>query len=707
VSTEGHSVVLIVDGEDAVRHALQRTVGERGHDVAAAGSAEEGLALLERTIPSVALLDIALPDMSGMDLLEKIKARAPDTEVVMMTGHATVETAAAAIRKGAYDVLGKPFEDRARVVIAVERAMEKRSLTLRNRRLRDELERQNRELTSAVMRQSSLIDAGRAMGEFHVLPDLLDFFTALVAKELDVERISLMLLDRNTSQLHIAASRGVDDVDPHKVRVRLGEGVAGTVAETGQAFLIKDAATEPFGQRPNPGLSGSFISAPIVLSVPIKAREKVLGVINVTNRRSGHSFTEGDLRYLSGLAGQLAVAVERACQFEELAKTHETLKETQEQLVCSERIKALGQMAAGVAHEFNNALSVVLARTQFIANELDGEAVDLERVRADVRTIKSISLQCADGIKRIQDFTRIRQDPPGEAIDLNDIVRDAVEMTRPHWERPCDAEGRSIEMRLELGEVPRVLGSHRELTQVVGNLIGNAVEAMPGGGSLTFRTRPEAGRVWLEVCDTGVGMDAVVRQRLFEPFFTTKRDGRGLGTSVVYGIVARHGGEIDVSSVPGQGTAFRIGFPITESAPASPEASERSEAGRVEQARILLIEDDAPVRDTYTDALALHGHDVVALASGDEASELFPHESFDLVVTDLSMTGISGLEVARRVKTVDPSVPVILVSGWAVQQNRAKILDAGVDYVLAKPCLIEDLLTTVQQALRRRGPATA
>jgi DNA-binding response OmpR family regulator/putative methionine-R-sulfoxide reductase with GAF domain len=567
VNCEATDVVLVVEGEDTTRRVLRDALLERGFDVVSACSAEEGCALLEQKIPAVALLDTVPPGMSGIALLERIRTSAPDTEVVMMTSRATVEMAMAAIRKGAYDFLLKPLEDPAQVVIAVDRALEKRALMLRNRALLDELGKQKRELSSAVMSLSSLVEAGRAMGEFRALPDLLDFFIALVAQELNVERASLMLLDHATMQLHIAASRGLDDVDPARIRVRLGEGVAGSVAETGQAVLVKDAERQPFGQRPNPCLSASFISAPILLSVPIKAREKVLGVINVTNRRSGEPFDEDDLRYVTGLAGQLAVAVDRAGQFEELAKTYELLRETQEQLVLTERIKALGQIAADVAHEVNNALSVTLARTQLIIRHLDEDTIDVDRIRADVDAIKRVSLQCTDGIKRIQDFTRIQQDLPRDALDLNDIVRDAVKMTRP-------------------------------------------------------KTR------------------------------------------------------------------------------------ERAPAVGVKQARILLIENDAPIRDTHADALTLHGHEVTALSSGDEAAERLPYESFDLVVTDWSVTGISGLDVARRVKRVDPAVPVILVSGWSIQQDGAKILDAGVDYVLAKPCLIEDLPSTVQAALRSRDGAS-
>jgi DNA-binding response OmpR family regulator/putative methionine-R-sulfoxide reductase with GAF domain len=490
VDSDGKDVVLVIEGEDATRHLLHDMLEGRGFDVVTARSAEDGCALLEQRTPAMALLDTVPRDMSGIDLLEKIRTSAPDAEIVMLTSRATVEMALAAIRKGAFDFLLKPLEDPARVLITVDRALERRSLTLRNRALLDELGQQQRELSSAVTRLSSLIEAGRTMGEFLALGDLLDFFIALVAKELNVERASLMLVDRDSMQLRIAASRGLDSVDPAEVRVGLGEGVAGSVAETGRACLVQDADRLSGGPGPNPGLSGSFMSAPILLSVPIKACEQVLGVINVTNRRSGEPFDEDDLHYLSGLAGQLAVAVDRASRFEETAKTHAPPEENRAQRVGSGRIEAVGPRAAGVAN------------------------------------------------------------------DLAEVARDR--------------------------------------------------------------------------------------------------------------------GEAVSSNAPGM------------------------------QARILLIQENAAVRDTYVDALALHGHEVVALSNGDRAAELFPRESFDLVVTDLSLSGVSGLEIARHVKTVNPAARVILIGDGSARPEHAETLAAGVDYALARPCLVEDLLATVQAALRPR-----
>jgi len=580
-----------------------------------------------------------------------------------------------------------------------------RSLRLRNRALLEEQQRTNREHRATVTRLMSLIDAGRAMGDFDSLPDLLDFFIGLVTRELGVERASLMLLENE--ELRIAASRGVTTVEAETVRVPLGDGVAGVVAETGKAFLVTDTRKDPrLEHELHPTLSRSFLSAPIVLSIPIKARQKVLGVINATNRRSGEEFSTDDLAYLTGLAGQLAVAIERTLHFQDLQKAYESLQSTQKQLVRSERLKALGEMAAGVAHDFNNSLSVILGRAEFLLRRFQQEApVDAATAIRDLEAIRTISKQAAETIHRIQDFTRIRKDTPAEIVQLNDVVRDVVDMTRPKWKEECEARSSEIEIHMELGDVPPVSGNRVELNQVVSNLVFNAVEAMPRGGRLTFRTSLENGQVVLAVTDTGMGMAEDARQRIFEPFFTTKDTGQGLGMSIIYGIVSRHGGEIAVDSEVGAGSTISVELPracVGEQAPA--EETPRRASQRT--ARILLVDDDPVVLDFLREALGLGGHQVITAGGGNEALSRFNASSFDLVITDLSMREVSGLEVARTVKSRHPSLPVILLSGWAMQQDSEEIRQSGVDLILSKPCEIDTLLDSVHRALDDVGSSS-
>jgi signal transduction histidine kinase/DNA-binding response OmpR family regulator len=705
----GGCPILVVDDDADGRRRLQAHLAAEGFSVRSAASAAEGLASPRVGRTAVALVDLNMPGMDGLQMVAELRKVAPDAEVILMTGHATVETTIEAIRRGAYDYLRKPFTDLDDVTRAVKRACEHRRLAMRNRELVDDLASRNKELSSAVMRLTSLIEAGRAMSGIESLSDLLDFFIGLVSKELDVERASLMLIDESGHELSVAASRGISDDLASKIRVRVGDGIAGWVAKEGKPILVKDVQTDPRTRSSlcrnaadeAPCADSSFISAPIVLSIPIIVHERTLGVINVTNKRSGAQFQEEDMAFLYGLAGQAAVAIEKARHYFEVKQAYESLKEAQEQLVAAERLKALGQMAAGVAHDFNNLLNGILGKAELLALKLGEKEPDRDALLAGLEMIEQITLQGAETVKRVQDFTRIRKDHPTNAVDVNSVVRNAVEMTKPKWKYEAETHGVTVDVEQILGDVPSTAGNPSELTQVVSNLIFNAVEAMPGGGRVTLATRREGDAIVLTIADTGTGMSKATQSHIFEPFFTTKETGQGLGMSIVYGILARHGGEISVESTENQGATFTVRLPVRAPLPKFGEAPSAGPDANQALARILIVDDDDLNLKMLTEVLTARGHQVVAARTGHEAVEMFGREPFGLVLTDLSMPGMSGWQVAQEVKRIDPRVPVILLSGWAIQQDEAKVRESGVDYVISKPCALKTLKNAVEEALRR------
>ncbi|MDX1814317.1 MAG: response regulator [Thermodesulfobacteriota bacterium] len=698
--TTESDLILVVDDEQSVCYVLSGLFAQMGCRTKAVLSAEEALSSLNVEKPAVALLDIRLPGMDGIELLAELKKVSPDTEVIMMTSHASTDTAIEAIRKKAYDYLTKPFENLDEVWITVRRALEKRKLSCNNRRLLLELKNSNKGLSAAVKRQKSLIDAGRAMGGIGVLNELLDFFVGVVAEELEVDRVSLMLVDENAQEMWIVASRGLEEKVKKEVRRKVGDGIAGWVAREGKPVLVKDVESDPrvkiFLQSTH---ATSFISAPIVLSIPILLREKVLGVINVTNRRSGQSFDEEDMAFLYSLAGQAAVAIERTQQYDELELAYESLKAAQTSLVDGERMHALGQMAAGVAHDFNNLLSGILGRTQLLQLTLKKKGAGPSELDSQLELIEKLALQGAATVRRIQEFSRIRKDSPSDSVDLNSVVDDAVDMTRAKWEDECETIGVRVDVRLERGQIPLIHGNAADLVQVVSNLIFNAVEAMPEGGELTLKTFLAENAVGLEVSDMGMGMSKEVKEKLFQPFFTTKGNGYGLGTSIVYGIVARHGGEIKVSSEEGRGTTFLLSLPIPDVSPKVAPSEKIPSTRKEGPARVLVVEDNELNRDMFGRYLAEMGHIAVLAADGKEMLPILEKESFDLVITDLNMPGISGWEVTKKVKKKNPRVPVILVSGWAIQQEDAHLRECGVDCVLQKPCRMSEFQEAVDKAL--------
>ncbi len=689
--------VLVVDDEETIRHILLNVLEENACETREAGSAEEALAHLPGFVPAVALLDIVLPGMNGLDLLAEIKRMSPDTEVIMITSHASAESALRALKEGAYAYLRKPFEDLDEIWIAVQRALERRALTQRNRALLREQDERNRNLSSGV----AMSAASLATGDSRAYGELLEFFMDMVTSELNVDAACLMLVDEPTGTLRIAASRGLPTDGLRSASVRLGEGVSGSVAASGEPFLAPGARRKGVPRRATPPHpSEGFFPSPIALCVAIKADQRTLGVFSVGRRRTGKPFGEDDAAHLSALGNQLAVAVEGAWRADQLQRAYESLKSAQEQLVFSERIKAIGQMAGGVAHDFNNALGVILARAQFMRENLERETTDRGKLRADLDTIIKTALKGAQTIRRIQDYTRVRKDAPQTPVDINAAIKDALEISRPKWKEEAEARGTRIEIRTDLSSVPNVTGNVYELTQVLENLIFNAVEAMPGGGRICLATRGEAGGVVVEMSDTGIGMDEATRKRLFEPFFTTKEYGQGLGSSIVYGIIQRHKGSIVVRSSPGQGTTFTIALPPYVPLARSDAHPEQISRAPVRSARVLFVDDEPAVRDAYAEALRTDGHDVVTASHGEEALSLFQKGTFDLVLTDLSMGGMSGFEVARRARTINPAVPVVLLTGWVIDRGDERVRNAGIASVLIKPCPLEDLCSAVQEALR-------
>jgi len=692
--------VLIVDDERSVREVLSAFLTDMGYTTLPAASAEEALALMGGPEIAVALVDIKLPGIDGLQCLEEIKKLSPQTEVVLMTSYASLETAIDAIRKEAYAYLQKPFESLDEVWVTVRRALEKRSLYRKNQTLVRDLEIRNLDLSAAVQRQKALISAGRAMGGILELQKLLDFFIGVVTEELGVDRASVMLLDRDHDEMWVAASRGLSEEVIRNARLKVGEGIAGWVAREGKPVLVKDLKAEPkTGGWSNPTLSNSFMSAPIVLSIPILLQERVLGVINVTNRRSGAQFYEEDMEFLYSLAGQAAASIERSRHFEDLQKAYESLKTAQNRLVDSERLKAVGQLAAGVAHDFNNLLNGILGRAQLLKARVETIGTSPRELLEELEAIERIAFQGAENVRRIQEFSRIRKDVPSESLDLNDVVATAVKMTRTKWKDECEARGIPIEVEIRPGDIPRTAGETGEICRVICNLIINSVEAMPRGGTLSIATSREGDDLLLEVSDTGIGMSREVRERLFEPFYTTKETGQGLGASIIYGIVARHQGKIEVSSEEGWGTTVRMRLPVITPTDRGSLPPESIPPPGKSGAKVLIIDDGEENRIVFHACVEAMGHRPSSASCGQEGLAILEKEPFDVVVTDFSMPGISGLQVAERVKEIRPEVPVILVSGWAVQRDEPEVRRSGVDFVLQKPCSLADFREAVAKAL--------
>jgi CheY-like chemotaxis protein len=282
-------------------------------------------------------------------------------------------------------------------------------------------------------------------------------------------------------------------------------------------------------------------------------------------------------------------------------------------------------------------------------------------------------------------------------VDLNELVEDVVELTRPRWQNELAARGVRVETTLELGSVPMVGADPPSVREVLMNLILNAVDALPSGGNIVLRTWASADGVHCSVRDDGIGMSPELRRRVLEPFFTTKGvKSTGLGLSVNYGIIERHGGELTIDTEEGVGTTVTFRLPVAKRRPRAPAPPPPPVATPL---RVLLVDDEADVRAVIADMLAEEGHRVTQASGGPEALGLLARDGgVDLVLTDLGMLGMNGWEVAHAVKTSYPSTVVGLVTGWDEGLGPKPVDPTEVDLVVRKPMTQATLRDMTAQA---------
>ena len=392
---------------------------------------------------------------------------------------------------------------------------------------------------------------------------------------------------------------------------------------------------------------------------------------------------------------------------EGLQKAYEELRRTQHVVVQQERLRALGQMASGVAHDVNNALSPIVAYSELLLSTLP----DLPEVSKHyLQTINQAGGDIAQIVARMREFYRRRSDAEQlTQVNINKVIEEVIELTRPRWRDLSQRQGISINVQCELEPEPSLLHSDAgELREALINLVFNAVDAMPQGGTITFVTRSISGPVseesgaserqlQVEVKDNGIGMDEKTRQHCLEPFFSTKaqRGGTGLGLAMVYGMIQRHDGIIEIDSAPGRGTCVRLIFPVQE----KPSQTVRGTSPQVKPKRslhILCIDDDAQVRQLLDDCLTHFNHRVMVASGGEHGMELFrtamlKNQPYEVVITDLGMPKMDGHQVARTIKAESPNTPIIMMTGWGTIMREEGETASEVDAVIGKPPRMQEL----------------
>lgn len=425
------------------------------------------------------------------------------------------------------------------------------------------------------------------------------------------------------------------------------------------------------------------------------------------------------LRHVETSDAQAAQAEKHVKELSHYIAEQERIREQFSQM---EKLSALGELASGVAHDFNNTLAGILGRAQLLQ-----KTDDPEKLRRGLEIIIKTAEDGAKTVKRIQDFARQRRDHNFELVSIDQILMDASEITRPRWKNCAEASNIHINLDLQIGSNAMVMGDDSELREVLLNMVFNAIDAMPEGGTLTLSSRAVDEKVVIKVVDTGVGMYPEVRSRIFDPFFTTKGTaGLGLGLAVSFGIIRRHGGHIEVESRYGHGTEFRVTLPVSklvetplvkrelaveipELIPAVSAAQTENPAERDERAptRLLVVDDEDFVRDLLSDILEAESCDVQLAQDGTEALALFRERHFDGVFTDVGMPGMSGWELAREIRRINKNIPIAIITGWGEIVGSNEQRAAGVDWVVAKPFTADRIAELVSEINCRRNAARA
>ena len=553
-----------------------------------------------------------------------------------------------------------------------------------------------RSLGEQLRRLALLSRITRAIGERQDLRSIFQAVVRAVEDELPVDFCLVCLYD--TAQNQLSVSCVSVKTEPMAQQTGLLQDAIVPIDENGlgrcvQGHLVyePDISTTQFDF---PRKLASVGMRSLVIA-PLLVESQVFGVL-ICARRADHAFVSAECEFLRQVSEHTALASHQASLYGALQRAYDDLRQTQQQVMQQERLRALGQMASGIAHDINNAISPMSLYADAL---LEREPNLTDTGRKQLETIQRAVDDVAATVARMGEFYRLREPRASlQPVDLNLLAEHVVDLTRARWSDMAQQRGVVIKLQLELDPaLPQIAAVESQIRDALVNLVFNAVDAMPQGGPLIIRTRGDGRgrhRISIEVTDSGLGMDEDTRRRCLEPFFTTKGErGTGLGLAMVFGVAERHGATLDIESQPGQGTTVRLSFAALAPMHAVPVAGEPVEVG---PQRILIIDDDPLLLHSLRDALESDGHDVTSANGGQAGINTFVESHaegrpFPVVITDLGMPNVDGRKVASTIKAAVPATLVLMLTGWGRRLVAEGDIPPGVDEILSKPPKLIDL----------------
>ena len=761
-------VIFVVEDEEGLSHLLQKNLRREGYHTEGASSGEAALAFVAANRNALMLLDYSLPDMSGRRVVEILTERQLSIPFIIMTGHADVKVAVEMMKLGARDFVVKDAEFLSVLPAVVKRVVEQLEVAERLAEVESKLLKSEERYHDLI----EFANAGIIVAEGDVITDINKRAEELYGYEKDelIGQSPRLLTPEQHWAKHYEVLEEVAKYGRSKTSMFEEEGIRkdGTffpleisfsltgkknktvigvirdlterkkreneireakeflenlfqtstdaimVTDAGGYITMVNGAMEGmvgYGREELLGMhTGRFTPRDEgVKSQALKIMErlfnegKVYGQESLWLKKDGQQiFVEFNLSLLKDKDGTIVGGVNFIRDVTEK-------KKMEQQLLQSEKLKSLGELAGGVAHDFNNILAAILGRVQLLRKQLAppmgktekrGSAIDLEK---GLEIIERASLDGAETVRRIQEFCRRRGDQKDFVqVDLNELIENALEFTKVKWADEVQSRGIKIEISKALSSLPPIMGSASELREVFTNLINNAVDALPRGGEIRVQSCMNTEWAVITIEDTGGGIPLSIKDRIFDPFFTTKGpQSTGLGLSVSYGIINRHHGTITAESMEGKGTAFTIKLPLTGKADTKEDHREKviPMQGKHKKARILVIDDEADVRELLRDILSDAGHDVEMAHNGCVGIEMFEKQPYDLVLTDLGMPVMSGWEVAGKIRQMNKCVPIALVTGWNVVLDDAALHSSGVNLVVHKPFQVDQVLNLVKEGV--------
>lgn len=520
--------ILVVDDELGIRQLLSSELASRHFQVATATDGREALDKAAKEKFHLVISDVNMPKMNGLEMLDAIKKIDPDVEVIMSTAYGTIETAVTAMKRGAYDFVQKPF-DLGEILALVEKALEKN------------------ELKTLL----GVYESSKAIFSSIKLDALLPLMARLTVQILKADDASVMLMSPDGT-LIVAAAAGIEEDDRKQSRLALGERVAGKVAQSKTPIIIEG----PLERDPRFSNISSLRDIRSSIVFPLAMKNEILGVLNVNRTVKEEGFSAADLRHITILGSQIVQAIHNAKLYGELEAKIREIQDMQVQLVHSEKMAAIGQLAAGVAHEINNPLTGILGFTELL---LQSDGLTAEQ-REDLESVLHQSKRCCTIVQNLLQFSR-RKSPQKGPVPVESILIPTLELVR------CDFRSANISIQNDIPRgLPPIHGDASQLEQVFLNIIVNARQAMAGreNSSLTIRVFQKSAKIVIQFEDNGPGIPPENLGKVFDPFFSTKPVGKGtgLGLSISYGIIQQHHGSIRVESEMGAGTRFVIELPV-------------------------------------------------------------------------------------------------------------------------------------------------